>query len=114
MNKKSLFKILFSVLLIACLLCACSGRKTVIGVSQCCGGLWREKVNKEIRLALYQYKDAEAVFKSAENDGRRQARQIDSLIAQNVDLACSGIMTFVPLALSKRQSAEESISKKKP
>ena len=86
MNKKSEFKILFSLLLIPFLLCACSGRKTVIGVSQCCGGLWREKVNKEIRLALYQYKDAEAVFKSAENDGKRQARQIDSLVDQHVDL----------------------------
>ena len=72
--------------MVTVLLCACSGRKTVIGVSQCCGGLWREKVNNEIRLALYQYKDAEAVFKSADSDGQRQARQIDSLIAEKVDL----------------------------
>ena len=72
--------------MVTVLLCACSGRKTVIGVSQCCGGLWREKVNNEIRLALYQYKDAEAVFKSADSDGQRQARQIDNLIAEKVDL----------------------------
>ena len=65
---------------------SCTERRILIGVSQCCGGKWREKVNNEIRLALYQYKDAEAVFKSAENDGKRQARQIDSLIAQKVDL----------------------------
>lgn len=83
---KTIIKNLFSLLLITILLCACSGRKTVIGVSQCCGGKWREKVNNEMRLALYQYKDAEAVFKSAENDGNRQSRQIDSLVAQHVDL----------------------------
>lgn len=86
MNMKKIIKNLFCLLLITILLCACSGRKTVIGVSQCCGGKWREKVNNEMRLALYQYKDAEAVFKSAENDGNRQSRQIDSLVAQHVDL----------------------------
>lgn len=58
------------------LLGSCTQKKMVIGVSQCCGGLWREKVNKEMRLAQYQYKNVDLLFATAENDGKRQARQI--------------------------------------
>ena len=83
-TKTFIWKLIFLCITILCT--CCTEKKVQIGVSQCCGGLWREKVNKEIRLALYQYEDIEAVFKSAENDGKRQTRQIDSLIAQNVDL----------------------------
>ena len=68
------------------LLGSCTQKKMVIGVSQCCGGLWREKVNKEMRLAQYQYKNVDLLFATAENDGKRQARQIDSMIARKVDL----------------------------
>lgn len=73
----------FSMLL---LLGACTQKKIVIGVSQCCGGVWREKVNNEMRLAQYQYKNVDLLFTTAENDGQRQARQIDSMIARKVDL----------------------------
>lgn len=73
----------FSMLL---LLGACTQKKIVIGVSQCCGGVWREKVNNEMRLAQYQYKNMDLLFTTAENDGQRQARQIDSMIARKVDL----------------------------
>lgn len=69
----------------ALLLDSCTQKK-VIGVSQCCGGLWREKVNKEMRLAQYSYKDVELLFATADNDGQLQARQIDSMIARKVDL----------------------------
>lgn len=68
------------------LLGSCTQKKMVIGVSQCCGGLWREKVNKEMRLAQYQYKNVDLLFATAENDGQRQARQIDNMIAKKVDL----------------------------
>lgn len=37
-------------------------------------------------MALYQYKDIHLLFTTAENDGQRQARQIDSMIARKVDL----------------------------
>lgn len=65
---------------------SCTERKVLIGVSQCCGGKWREKVNNEMRLAQYQYKDVDFWFTTAENDGQLQARQIDSMIAKKVDL----------------------------
>lgn len=73
----------FSMLL---LLGSCTQKNVVIGVSQCCGGVWREKVNNEMRLAQYQYKNVDLLFTTAENDGQRQARQIDSMIARKVDL----------------------------
>lgn len=73
----------FSMLL---LLGACTQKNVVIGVSQCCSGVWREKVNNEMRLAQYQYKNVDLLFTTAENDGQRQARQIDSMIAKKVDL----------------------------
>ena len=75
--------VLFSSML---LLDSCTQKNVVIGVSQCSGGLWREKVNKEMRLAQYQYKNVDLLFTTAENDGQRQARQIDSMIARKVDL----------------------------
>ena len=75
--------ILFCMIL---LLGSCTEKKVVIGVSQCCSGVWREKVNNEMRLAQYQYKNVDLLFTTAENDGQRQARQIDSMIARKVDL----------------------------
>lgn len=87
MKRKSRVTTSCLLLFFVCIMfCACTERKTVIGVSQCCGGLWREKVNKEMQLAKYQYDDVDLLFTTAENDGKRQARQIDSMIAQKVDL----------------------------
>ena len=82
---KRLYIILIVLLSMLLLLDSCT-QKMVIGVSQCSGGLWREKVNKEMRLAQYQYKNVDLLFTTAENDGQRQARQIDSMIARKVDL----------------------------
>ena len=62
----------FSMLL---LLGACTQKKIVIGVSQCCGGVWREKVNNEMRLAQYQYKNVDLLFTTAENDGHHPVRK---------------------------------------
>ena len=76
--------VLFSSMLL--FLDSCTQKKMVIGVSQCCGGVWREKVNKEMRLAQYQYKNVDLLFTTADDDGQRQARQIDSMIARKVDL----------------------------
>ena len=70
-----LIVLLSSILLLG----SCTQKKMVIGVSQCCSGVWREKVNNEICLAQYQYKNVDLLFTTAENDGQRQARQIDSM-----------------------------------
>ncbi len=74
------------LLLTSILIISCGERKIQIGVSQCCGGIWREKVNKEMRLAQYQYKNVNLLFTSADNNGQLQAQQIDSMVARKVDL----------------------------
>ncbi len=65
---------------------ACSERRIVIGVSQCSNDIWRQKVNREIKIGQYQYRNVDVVITSADNDAERQVRQIDSLIKEKVDL----------------------------
>lgn len=90
--------ILYVVLFVAPLV-SCSDRRTVIGVSQCSDDIWRQKVNREIKIGQYQYKNVDVVFASADNNGQRQARQIDSLVKTKVDLlvvAPSDVKTVAP------------------
>lgn len=87
------------VILLLLVLVSCSDRRTVIGVSQCSDDLWRQKVNREIKIGQYQYKNVDVVFASADNNGQRQARQIDSLVKTKVDLlvvAPSDVKTVAP------------------
>lgn len=78
--------IILYVVLLLLVLVSCSDRRTVIGVSQCSDDIWRQKVNREIKIGQYQYKNVDVVFASADNNGQRQARQIDSLAKTKVDL----------------------------
>lgn len=78
--------IILYVVLLLLVLVSCSDRRTVIGVSQCSDDIWRQKVNREIKIGQYQYKNVDVVFASADNNGQRQARQIDSLVKTKVDL----------------------------
>ena len=91
--------IILYVILLLLVLVSCSDRRTVIGVSQCSDDIWRQKVNREIKIGQYQYKNVDVVFTSADNNGQRQARQIDSLVKAKVDLlvvAPSDVKTVAP------------------
>lgn len=91
--------IILYVMLLLLVFVSCSDRRTVIGVSQCSDDLWRQKVNREIKIGQYQYKNVDVVFASADNNGQRQARQIDSLVKAKVDLlvvAPSDVKTVAP------------------
>ena len=80
---------IYFCLMLACLMLltsACSERRIVIGVSQCSNDIWRQKVNREIKIGQYQYRNVDVVITSADNDAERQVRQIDSLIKEKVDL----------------------------
>ena len=91
--------IILYVILLLLVLVSCSDRRTVIGVSQCSDDIWRQKVNREIKIGQYQYKNVDVVFASADNNGQRQARQIDSLVKAKVDLlvvAPSDVKTVAP------------------
>lgn len=91
--------IILYVILLLLVLVSCSDRRTVIGVSQCSDDIWRQKVNREIKIGQYQYKNVDVVFASADNNGQCQARQIDSLVKTKVDLlvvAPSDVKTVAP------------------
>lgn len=91
--------IILYVVLLLLVLVSCSDRRTVIGVSQCSDDIWRQKVNREIKIGQYQYRNVDVVFASADNNGQRQARQIDSLVKTKVDLlvvAPSDVKTVAP------------------
>lgn len=91
--------IILYVILLLLVFVSCSDRRTVMGVSQCSDDLWRQKVNREIKIGQYQYKNVDVVFASADNNGQRQARQIDSLVKAKVDLlvvAPSDVKTVAP------------------
>lgn len=91
--------IILYVVLLLLVLVSCSDRRTVIGVSQCSDDIWRQKVNREIKIGQYQYRNVDVVFASADNNGQRQVRQIDSLVKTKVDLlvvAPSDVKTVAP------------------
>lgn len=75
-----------AVALAAMAVCSCTERRTVIGVSQCSNDLWRQKMNREIKIGQYKYKDVDVDIRSADNNAERQVRQIDSLVSAGVDL----------------------------
>ncbi len=103
-------KILHVFALVATLLLsACSGGhsyKYVIGVSQCVGGKWREKVNDEMLSAQHLYgNEVKVSIANANNDSRLQMAQIDSLVALGVDLivVAPNDMTIAPAIARARK-----------
>ena len=56
-----------------------------IGVSQCVGGPWRDKVNNEMLSAQHLYDtDVEVTIVDANNNNARQCEQIDSMAIGHV------------------------------
>lgn len=78
-------KYLCPLLLALLCLSACTNNHAYryrIGVSQCVGGKWREKVNDEMLSAQHLYgNEVKVEITDANNDTRRQVRQIDSPVA---------------------------------
>lgn len=57
-----------------------------IGVSQCSGGDWRDKMNDEMRREAIFHRGISFEFCCANDDPAKQSRDVDSLIAAGVDL----------------------------
>lgn len=57
-----------------------------IGVSQCLDDAWREKMNSEMERELLHYDDMELRTRIAYGSNELQCMQIDSFIAEDVDL----------------------------
>lgn len=83
-------KLHYILILSSILLISCSNNKSkfsyVIGVSQCSDDAWRKTMNDEmLREALF-YPGLQLKFKSAYDSNQRQIRDIESFIAEGVDL----------------------------
>ena len=75
---------LLTLLLMACT--ADSGKKYVIGVSQCSEDIWRDKLNSELVMSTYQHDNITLKFASANDNDRLQAKQISQFVKDGVDL----------------------------
>ena len=84
------------------LVTSCTSRasyKYKIGVSQCVGGRWRDKVNNEMLSAQHLYDtDVKVCITNADNNTNRQRQQIDSLIDAGVDLLVISPNEYRPLS----------------
>ena len=60
--------IILYVVLLLLVLVSCYDRRTVIGVSQCSDDIWRQKVNREIKIGQYQYKNVDVVPEANRQD----------------------------------------------
>ena len=70
------------------LLASCSqdAKKYRIGVSQCSDDIWRDKQNSELIIGAYFHDNVELRFAAAYDSDERQIQQIDSLVAEGIDL----------------------------
>ena len=108
MRKKK--KIIFYLIIFSCVLTtACSSdndNRYRIGFSECVGGAWREKVNREMISAQHLYNNVVDVdITNADGNSALQLRQIDSLVASGIDLlvvAPNGYEDVVPAIVRAR------------
>ena len=66
--------------------CHNSEKKYRIGVSQCSNDIWRDKQNSELRMGAYLNDNVDLLFATADDSDERQVQQIDSLVAEGIDL----------------------------
>lgn len=95
-------QLLLLPLMIPLFITGCTPRasyKYKIGVSQCVGGRWRDKVNNEMLSAQHLYDtDVKVCIINADNNTDRQRQQIDSLINASVDLLVISPNEYKPLS----------------
>lgn len=85
MCKWSYFFCYFMVLLLF-QSCNKTTKRYVIGVSQCSEDIWRTKLNDELLIGTYDYKNVDLLFASAKDNDKLQAKQIEDFINRGVDL----------------------------
>jgi signal transduction histidine kinase/CheY-like chemotaxis protein/AraC-like DNA-binding protein len=96
---KRYFSIVFLFILVA--LASCTGEKTnktnVIGVSQCSDDAWRRTMNSEMQREASFYPGIEIRIKTAHDSNQKQIRDIESFIADKVDLIIVSPNEAIPL-----------------
>ena len=87
MNCRNLLRYTIVLLCAICFAsCHNSEKKYRIGVSQCSNDIWRDKQNSELRMGAYLNDDIHLLFATADDSDERQVQQIDSLVAEGIDL----------------------------
>lgn len=66
--------------------CTSQPKRFVVGVSQCSEDVWREKLNKELRIAALYYNDVDLRISSANDNVQLQTEQINKFVDEGVDL----------------------------
>lgn len=66
--------------------CSNGKKRYVIGVSQCSEDIWRNKLNNELRDAVYVHENVELSIKSADDEDEKQAEQINRFVDDGVDI----------------------------
>ncbi len=88
--KPCFHKFICSIIIIICvaLFTSCSegGKGYRIGVSQCSGGDWREKMNDEMLRSAIFHPGTTFSFRNAEDDPVQQRLDVEDLIREGVDL----------------------------
>ncbi|MBR1922223.1 MAG: substrate-binding domain-containing protein [Paludibacteraceae bacterium] len=89
--KKNLFPLYVTFVLsaVACLCISCKEQvepQYHIGVSQCLDDAWRQKMNYEMNRELLLYPELQLTTRVADGNNELQCAQIDSFIAEGVDL----------------------------
>lgn len=82
---KSLRIIASAVILFSVAACRLD-KEYVIGVSQCSEDLWRDEINKELRMEAMLRQDITLIIKSVKDDSGQQIEDIKELVAEGVDL----------------------------
>ena len=78
--------LLLIVIVFMCLSCAEREKKWRIGVSQCSEDIWRDKLNRELKIGAFVSDDVTLEFLSAEDNDQKQIEQIRHFIHEKVDL----------------------------
>lgn len=91
---------LYLIIILSVLTSCSEGMPTYhIAMSQCAGGQWREKVNREMLAAQHLYNvNMKVDICDAEDDTQRQIHQIDSLAEAGIDLLVVAPTESAPVA----------------
>ncbi len=90
--------------------CSSDKKKTfIIGVSQCSDDAWRTSMNNEMMREASFYQDISLKIKSADDSNQRQIRDIESFIADRVDLIIVSPNEAIPLTPVIEKAMNEGI-----
>lgn len=106
-------KYILTFLLVALVLSACTrddaNNKKIIGVSQCSDDAWRRTMNNEMLREASFYPGVEVKIKTAHDNNQKQISDIESFIAERVDLIIVSPNEAVPLTPVIEKAMNEGI-----